>query len=126
MRKIVRAAVAIAAGAVTFSGVAAPPAQAEATVQGCAAGYVCIYPQNAGWNGGRPSLRFYQYGTYNLSGQFGIHRYFNNQVGTWAETAAYWCTGYNGGGTCGRVEKGQWEDLNLTPVNSVILCCRQS
>ena len=59
----------------------ASPARAAGTVHGCQSGYVCIYPQNAGWNGDRPSLRFYTYGAHNLSNQFGTHRMLNNQYG---------------------------------------------
>jgi hypothetical protein len=125
VRKITKEVTAIVVGAMTFFGVATPAAQAAATIQGCPAGYVCIYPQNAGWNGGHPSAKYYDYGTYNLSNQFGTHRFFNNQVGTVDEAVAYWCTGYDGEGNCGRLEKGEWEDRNFTPINSIILCCDQ-
>jgi hypothetical protein len=125
VRRIMNVVAAVAVGAVTFLGVATPAAHAAATIHGCPAGYACIYPQNAGWNGDRPSHKYYTYGEYNLSNQFGTHRVLNNQTGDWAESAFYYCTGYNGGGTCGRVQQGAWEDLNLTPINSVVLCCRQ-
>jgi hypothetical protein len=95
-------------------------------VQGCDPGYVCIYPQNAGWNGGRPSHRYLRYGCYNLSNMFGIHRLFNNQTGG---VPMRTCLDYN----CGRCEgylfppgwnplhPDGWIDKNFTPVNSIIL-----
>jgi hypothetical protein len=85
---------------------------------GCPAGYVCYYPQNAGWNGDRPSVKYYRYGSYNLSEQYGTHRLFNNQTDG---AKAYTCTGWNGGGTCTRLDAGQWADRNITPVNSIKL-----
>jgi hypothetical protein len=91
---------------------------ALAATQGCPSGYVCIYPENTGWNGGVPSLRYYRYGAHNLSGQYGIHRVFNNQTGgAWVGL----CTGYNGGGTCWWIRAGEYWDVNLTPINSIVL-----
>ena len=95
---------AIAVGVVMFVSAitAATPASAAGaltTGTGCPSGYACLYPQNAGWNGGKPSARYYRYGSYNLVNQYGTHRFFNNQTGG---AGAYLCTGYNGGGTCYR------------------------
>jgi ABC-type sugar transport system substrate-binding protein len=57
MRRTMRVAtaLAIAAGALTAGATAA---QASGTYEGCPYGFVCVYPQDAGWNGGRPSLLY--------------------------------------------------------------------
>jgi hypothetical protein len=88
------------------------------TIQGCPSGYVCVYPQNAGWNGGRPSHKYYYYGVYNLRNQFGSHRVFNNQTGG-AVVNLY--SGYNGRNSIARMGATRWNDINLTPVNSIRL-----
>jgi hypothetical protein len=109
-------------GAVTIALAAgAAPAQAAGTIQGCPSGYVCLYPQNAGWNGGHPSYKWYTYGAHNLSNQFGTHRFFNNQTGG---AIARNCTGYNGTGCQGAQTAGTWWDYNYTPYNSVLLAPR--
>jgi hypothetical protein len=88
---------------------------------GCPSGAVCVYPQNAGWNGGHPSLFFYSYGAHNLSNQFGTHRVFNHQYGGLYAFAST-CLGYDGTGRTVRViPRGSWSDENLTPINSIVL-----
>jgi hypothetical protein len=82
-------------------------AEAAGTAHGYPYGAVCVYPQNAGWNGDRPSLTYWSYGAHNLSNQYGTHRIFNNQYGG-AEVEA--CFGYN--------------VTNGTPVNSLVLLPR--
>lgn len=93
-------------------------AQAAGTVEGCPSGYVCLYPQDAGWNGGVPSHKWYTYGAHNLSNQYGTHRLFNNQTGG---AIARNCTGYNGVGCQGALTPGYYIDVNYTPYNSVLL-----
>lgn len=90
-----------------------------ATYQGCPSGYACLYPQNAGWNGGHPEHTYYRYRSYNLSNEYGTHRFFNNQTGS---ARAYGCTGWNGTGTC-PLEIAPWvyTDWNFTPINSIVL-----
>jgi hypothetical protein len=101
-----------------ISQVAVGTKAAAATVHGCAAGDVCIYP-SAGWNGDRPSFHWAAYGAHNLSNQYGTHRVFNNQTGG---AIAYLCTGYDGTGTYyGPIYAGYYVDYNLTPINSVFL-----
>ncbi|WP_406148280.1 hypothetical protein [Streptomyces sp. NBC_01012] len=121
MRKIVRATVALtfAAGAVLATGAASQAAEsgAQATVHGCKAGYVCVYP-GAGWNGDKPTLTYYTYGAHNLVNQFGTHRVFNNQTGG-ASVAL--CTGYDGVNCGTKGYPGQYTDANLTPINSIKL-----
>ncbi|MDP9092102.1 MAG: hypothetical protein M3N95_03950 [Actinomycetota bacterium] len=99
--------------------VAVPSANASGTIEGCPSGYACLYPQNAGWNGGHPSFMFYTYGYHNLTNQFGTHRTFNNQTGG---ASMYGCSGYGGSGTLlwGN-NAGGWSDQNLTPTDSVVL-----
>ncbi|GIF13633.1 hypothetical protein [Actinoplanes teichomyceticus] len=106
---------AVAAAGALLPGATA--AHAAAAYQGCPSGYVCIYP-NAGWNNGQPSLKFYTYGAHNLSGQFGVKRFFNNQTGG---AIARNCTGYNGTGCQGIQPAGTYGDYNYTPYNSVVL-----
>jgi hypothetical protein len=99
--------------------VAAGAQAVPATVHGCPLEYVCLYPQNAGWNGDRPSFQWAAYGAHNLSNQFGTHYILNNQTGS--ATFAL-CTGYNGGGTCsGPWFPGEAVSANFTPINSVYL-----
>jgi hypothetical protein len=89
-----------------------------ATVHGCPSGYACIYPQDAGWNNDKPSLKYYHYGTYQLSNQFGNHYIMNNQTGG----APIWgCTDWNGNTCPWYVGAGSWAVANLTPINSVKL-----
>lgn len=93
------------------------PAQA-ASNHGCPSGWACIYPQDAGWNGDRPSLKYYNYGTYQLSNQFGNHYVYNNQTGG----APIWlCTDWNGNTCPWYVAAGSYAVVNLTPINSVKL-----
>ncbi|WP_405997247.1 hypothetical protein [Streptomyces sp. NBC_00829] len=118
MRRIARAAAAmtLAIGALTTVG--ATSAQA-ATEHGCPDGYVCIYPENTGWNNDTPSHSYYNYGTYNLSGMYGVHRILNKQTdGATLRT----CTGYNGTGCEGYLPGGGWWiDKDMTPINSITL-----
>jgi hypothetical protein len=120
MSKITRraAAAALAAGAMLTLGLVVAPAAEAATLHGCPSGYVCIYPENAGWNNNRPSHKYYNYGTYNLSNQYGHHYVFNNQTGG-AKVRLY--TGYNATGGSAVVNPGTQVNYNLTPINSIKL-----
>jgi hypothetical protein len=118
MRKLVKLAVALSLVAGTGTIFDATPAQAASTVHGCQAGNVCIYPQNAGWNGDRPESTYYYYGYYNLSNMFGYHIIFNNQTGGATVTT---CTGYNGTGCAGSLGPGWYSNENFTPINSIVL-----
>lgn len=115
------------------------PAQAAgATIHGCPSGAVCVYPQNAGWNGDKPSLEFFSYGAHNLSNQVGHHYVLNNQYDWvppggqgWAAAMVSGATGYNGGGTwswtfINYIHRGAggdaaWGNPDLTPINSLDL-----
>ncbi|MFI5979879.1 hypothetical protein ACIBEA_03265 [Streptomyces sp. NPDC051555] len=98
----------------------APTASAApaASWHGCPSGAVCIYPQDAGWNGDRPSLTYYSYGAHNLSNQYGNHYIANNQTGGATMST---CTGYNGEGRQGNLAAGTWMIKDLTPINSITL-----
>ncbi|MGW1671958.1 hypothetical protein [Streptomyces sp. NPDC002324] len=110
------AALVLAAGAVMTA--TATQAQA-ATSHGCPDGYVCIYPENAGWNNDVPSHKYYTYGYHNLSNMVGTHRIINNQTGG---ATMQTCTGYNGTGCEGYLPGGGWWiDKNMTPINSIRL-----
>lgn len=113
----VAAAVVAAVGLVAG---AQPASASNVTVHGCPSGYFCIYPRDAGWNGDRPSVRHAAYGPHNLVNQIGTHRILNNQYGgAWVSL----CNLYNGKATGSYVSYGQdqWRDVNLTPINSVVL-----
>ncbi|GHH45059.1 hypothetical protein [Streptomyces candidus] len=88
-----------------------------ATVHGCPSGYVCLYP-NASWNNDQPAFKWYRYGSYNLSNQYGYKRFFNNQTG---DAKARNCLGYNGTNCQGNQRAGTWYDYDYTPYNSVKL-----
>lgn len=120
MRRVFRAAAATVFAVGALTGISATSAQASATAatEGCPYGAVCIYPQNAGWNGGHPSLFFYSYGAHNLSNQLGTHRIYNNQSGG---ATMRTCTGYNGTGCQGYLPANNYLDKNLTPINSITL-----
>jgi hypothetical protein len=117
------AASALAAGALVTVSVIGTTGTASAaaagTVEGCPSGYVCIYPQDSGWNGGHPSSTYYTYGSHNLSNEYGVHRVFNNQTGG---AKMRTCKGYNGT-QCdsGYLPAGTYMDKNLTPINSILL-----
>lgn len=88
------------------------------TIQGCDDGFVCIYPENAGWNNGVPSATYFFYGPANLSNQFNNHYVYNHQTGS----AQVWmCNGYNGGDCRFSIPPGAAGNVNLTPVNSIKL-----
>lgn len=123
MHKITRvaagAALAVAAGGVSLA--AAPAAHAAGTYEGCPYGAVCVYPQNAGWNGGHPEPNgiFYSRGPHNLSNQYGVHYVFNNQYGGWYATLN---KGYNGQNPVFRINQFTVAtNYNLTPINSISL-----
>ncbi|MFE0193061.1 hypothetical protein [Streptomyces sp. NPDC059008] len=121
MRRIMKTAAALtfAVGALATVGAAGAQAAPAAASHGCPSGAVCVYPQNAGWNGDRPSHVYYSYGAHNLSGQVGRHYVFNNQTGG---AKARTCTGYNGTGDCqGFMDPGYYVDKDLTPINSIVL-----
>jgi hypothetical protein len=100
----------------------APEAAAAGPAHGCPYGAVCLYPQNAGWNGDRPSATYWSYGAHNLSHQYGTHRIYNHQYGGARVEACY---GYNGrGGGTLLLGAGVATDYDLTPVNSLVLLPR--
>jgi hypothetical protein len=116
-RSIIRTAAVAVVCSVLVLGSGATAAQA-ASYQGCDTGYVCLYPENRGWNNGRPSHRWYYYGTYNLSNVYGVHRIFNNQT----LGADLWlCWEYDGGECLVRMTPGAYADLDFTPINSIKL-----
>lgn len=120
MRMIAKAvtAAAFAAGVMVTAGLTTSAQAAGGTYEGCPYTAVCIYPQNAGWNGGHPSLFYYSFGAHNLSNQFGNHVIFNNQSGG---ATMRTCTGSNGTGCQGYLGAYQYMTKNLTPINSITL-----
>jgi hypothetical protein len=120
MRKIMRTGSAIVLAAVAIMSVSAATAAASTSAassyEGCSSGTACLY-SGPSWAGG-PIDHWVTYGSHNLSNVYGIHRFFNNQTGG---AGAYLCTGYNGGGSCFRVNAFVYTDINFTPINSVVL-----
>jgi serine/threonine protein kinase len=91
---------------------------ATSTLHGCPLGYACIYPEGAGWNGDRPSHKFYYYDFYQLSNQYNYHYIVNNQTGG---ALFRLCTDWNGNTCSYTLSAGYWTSYNLTPINSVRL-----
>ena len=90
----------------------------EDPLHGCAAGYACVYPQDAGLNNDHPSQTFYYFGVYQLSNQYGNHYVLNDQVGG----ASFWlCTDWNGNDCPLYIPNGVGVEVDLTPINSVKL-----
>lgn len=133
MHILKKASLAGAALAASLTGlvVISAPAHASGTVHGCPYGDVCVYPQDKGWNGDVPSLKFYTYGGHNLSNQFGNHYVLNNQQ----NALAIFCSNFGGCATNSTTQyqiggiyytweersSSSWEKVNLTPVNSIDL-----
>ncbi|MEV0372916.1 hypothetical protein AB0I10_24350 [Streptomyces sp. NPDC050636] len=120
----VRTKIKAAAATTALAGLAVLPlagsahaAPAAASSHGCPSGYVCLYP-NASWNGDKPIYKWYTYGAHNISNQFGVKRFFNNQTGG---AIARNCTGSNGTGCQGIQTAGTYADYDYTPYNSVLL-----
>ncbi|WP_432004702.1 hypothetical protein [Streptomyces parvus] len=111
------AATVLATGAVLTMGGTANAAPTAGTIQGCPAGYVCLYP-GSGWNGGKPTHKFYTYGTHKIYNQFGTMRIFNNQTGG---AKAYVCKGGNGTDCGTAIQAGGSRVVNITPINSIKL-----
>ncbi|GGX62672.1 hypothetical protein GCM10010515_32920 [Streptomyces fructofermentans] len=117
MRRIAQAAAALSLAFGVLTTIGSTGAHA-ATYHGCPDGYVCIYPENAGWNNDTPSHFYFEYGTYNLTDMHGLHRIENNQTGG---ATMRTCTGYNGTG-CEGYLPAQWGiTKDLTPINSITL-----
>ncbi|MBV6700363.1 hypothetical protein [Kitasatospora aureofaciens] len=66
---------------------------------------------------GNVTARYYNYGTYNLSNQYGRHWLFNNQTGG---AVVRLCTGYNGV-NCGAPFGPGWYAVDLGPINSIVV-----
>ena len=88
------------------------------TFHGCASGWACIYPKDVVRDGDRPSLRYYHYGSYQLSNQFGVHYVYNNQFGG---AIFYLCRDWFGNDCPFAFFPGQGAAVDLTPINSVRL-----
>lgn len=114
--KLAAVATAALSASALSGGLTAQPASASgSTVHGCASGYVCIYPQNAGWNGDVPQATYYAYGAFNLSSMYGSHYVLNNQTGG---AAVGLCTQYDGG-SCTYHPQDWSGSVDFTPINSV-------
>ncbi len=110
------AAVGFAVSTVVSLGAANAQARpAGGNYKGCAYGAVCIYP-GASYSG--TPKEYYSYGYHNLSGEYGTHRILNNQYGG---AIMRTCTGSNGTGCQGVLGAYQYEDKNMTPINSIVL-----
>lgn len=114
---------------------------ANGTVEGCPLEAACIYPVNAGWNGGVPEGRgiFFTLGVHPLSNEFHRHRVFNNQT----NNDLVWLCTDTAGTSCLRVLSGtplplcaysefgalingaDFADFDLTMINSIKLTAFQ-
>jgi hypothetical protein len=95
---------------------AAPNPTGTSEYHGCAPGYVCIYPQDKGWNGDQPSLKYYYYGVYQLSNQYGRHYIVNNQ---YADAWVDLCTDWSGTEYSWIFSPHTWNVVDFTPINSI-------
>jgi hypothetical protein len=82
-----------ATAALIALGVTAAPAQAGTGEEwGCPLGYVCMYDNVVNWINEDPDHKWYRYGYYALSGEYGLHWVVNNQYATPAgRPGAYAC-----------------------------------
>jgi hypothetical protein len=101
---------------------AAGPAEAASTFHGCPAGAVCVYNGASLSSGVESGGMYWSYGAHNLHNQFGDHAVINNQTGgAWLT----FCGGGNGTGPWLGSEAPNTAyppyDVDLTPVNSIIL-----
>src|SRR5689334_3211673 len=124
MRKMSRAAaaLALAAAAVTTVGTTGAHAAAASPAtswNGCPLGAVCIFPQNVDpGQSPTPEAVFWSYGPHNLSNEVGMHWVYNFQT---QDAHATFCGGYNGT-SCGySLPAFTGINADLTPVNSITL-----
>jgi hypothetical protein len=94
-------------------------AATSGSVDGCPLQYVCMYT-DAGFNTGHPEHKYFYYGCYNLSNEFGWRVIVNNQTGG-ATVSGY----YNYGCTsrAWRFSPSQTFGyrVDITPINSISL-----
>lgn len=100
---------------------ATPTPFTNSKVKGCPSGDVCMYT-SSGWSNNSPEHKWYNYGCYNLSNEYGTRYVLNNQTG--GALAALW---YNYGCTnlYFRIASSSntayyWEG-SITPINSINL-----
>lgn len=116
MRMMIRGAAALAMAAAAVTGFGTVNAQAVDAWDGCPAGAVCIYPQDAPATA--PTDVFWSYGAHNLSNEVGWHWVLNNQTGG---AHAHLCSGYNGVGCGYDIAAQAGVHADLTPVDSITL-----
>jgi hypothetical protein len=70
----------------------------------------------SGWSSGKPEHKYYYYGCYNLSNEYGTRYILNNQSGGALITGYnnYYCTS-----PAWTVPPGYYLVVNITPINSV-------
>jgi hypothetical protein len=92
-----------------------------ASVFGCPSGWVCMYT-DAGFNAKPPQIehKYFNYGCYNLSNEFGNRAIVNNQTG------GAKVSGYNNGGCTSRAwtfapSQTFGYRVDITPINSISL-----
>ena len=71
-----------------------------------------------GWNSSIPEHKYYSYGCYDLSNEYGTRVIYNNQYGG-AVISGY--GSYGCGATAWSVAQRGWLTVDITPVNSVKL-----
>jgi len=98
---------------------------------GCPLGYVCIYNYSQ-LAAHHPGHVFYHTATYNFSGSNGTYKglyvVVNNQrpyntsavAGHLPESISL-CTGWNGTGICSDIQRQTSKEVNMTPINSMVV-----
>ncbi|MFE0471346.1 hypothetical protein ACFW2V_06955 [Streptomyces sp. NPDC058947] len=111
------AAAASAAAALLMLGAVETQAATAASSYGCPDGAFCIYPQNAGFNNNVPSHVYWSQGVHRLYDQYGTHMIYNNQTDGWKVDIC----GNSNGTNCWTINQGYANEIDLGPVNSVVL-----
>jgi hypothetical protein len=96
---------------------AVPLVAAGSTRHGCPYYYACMYT-SSGWKSNTPEHKWYYYGCYALSNEYGTRWIYNNQSGG-GDISLF--GPYCGSGVLWTFTPGGWGQVNITPVDWVEL-----
>lgn len=99
-------------------GAGSGPGIMEANYDSCPSGYACVYSSWGEFLDDTPEHRYYYYGTYQFSNEYGDHWIWNNQTGG---AMVHLCRNYNGTNCDVHLSQFQYKRVNLTPYNSIKL-----
>jgi hypothetical protein len=96
---------------------ASPRSISSASYKGCPVFDACMYTLS-GWSSGHPEHKYYYYGCYDLSNEYGTRVIYNNQVGAFVYGYdSYGC----GGNSAWVIPVGCACKVNISPINSISL-----